>query len=261
VNNCANTPVQFTATGVNTGSAPSYQWQVNGANVGTNSSVFTSVLSNSDQVKVIVTSSLACATTPTASSNIITLALQPNLTPSLTIAGNTTVLQGQSSTIVASPVNQGTAPLYQWADSIDNTGWKAIPGATNPTIVYTPTVNGAKLVCGLKTSIPCYTDSLAASNRLTFNITTPTGLTVPDLFNISYGPNPVRRMLVISNLKSEQQWQTAETYSLEGRKIISTAIQLRSRVEIDLKELPRGAYVLVLNSRKGYRVCLPLVKQ
>src|SRR4029079_13155730 len=54
---CQGTSVSFTAVPDNGGTAPQYQWQVNGSNTGTNSSVFTtSTLANNSQVKVIMAS-------------------------------------------------------------------------------------------------------------------------------------------------------------------------------------------------------------
>ena len=43
---CSDTNIQFTATPLNAGSTPSYQWKLNGNNIGTNSSVFNSSLIN-----------------------------------------------------------------------------------------------------------------------------------------------------------------------------------------------------------------------
>ncbi len=71
---CPGTAVTFTATPVNGGSAPVYQWQVNGINWGTNSAFFSSsVLNNGDQVSCIITSNAACATPRNATSNIVTM--------------------------------------------------------------------------------------------------------------------------------------------------------------------------------------------
>jgi hypothetical protein len=41
---CKGTPITFTATIINGGSAPIYQWRVNGLNVGTNNPTYTRIL-------------------------------------------------------------------------------------------------------------------------------------------------------------------------------------------------------------------------
>ena len=52
---CTGTQLTFTATPVNGGTSPAYQWQVNGVNTGTNSNTFSSSsLNNNDQVKVLM---------------------------------------------------------------------------------------------------------------------------------------------------------------------------------------------------------------
>lgn len=69
-----NTPVTFSATTSNCGSTPAYQWKVNGLNAGTNSPSFTtSSLANGQVVTCVVTSSLACASPATGTSNAISM--------------------------------------------------------------------------------------------------------------------------------------------------------------------------------------------
>lgn len=64
----------FLATATNAGTTPSYQWQVNGSNVGTNSATYTNVsLSNNDVVTCILNPSVVgCNTSVTYTSNSIT---------------------------------------------------------------------------------------------------------------------------------------------------------------------------------------------
>lgn len=67
-------PITFTASTINCGPSPGYQWKVNGVNAGTNSSSFTtSSLTDGQVVSCVVTSSLACASPTTGNSNAITV--------------------------------------------------------------------------------------------------------------------------------------------------------------------------------------------
>ena len=66
-----NTPVTFTATPTNGGTAPTYQWQKNGVNVGTNSSVYTDTVSNGAVINCILTSNYPCPTGNPASDNVV----------------------------------------------------------------------------------------------------------------------------------------------------------------------------------------------
>lgn len=73
-----NTPVTFTATPVNPGSSPVYEWFVNGNPVGTNSPTFTSsTLSNNDEVTCKLTSSITCAINNPATSNTVVMTVLP----------------------------------------------------------------------------------------------------------------------------------------------------------------------------------------
>jgi len=75
---CASTGVTFTATPTNGGTAPVYQWQINGVNAGSNSPTFTtSSLANGDKVTVIITSIDPCANPATGMSNSIQITVIP----------------------------------------------------------------------------------------------------------------------------------------------------------------------------------------
>jgi hypothetical protein len=66
----SNTPVTFTATPTNGGSAPVYEWSVNGAVVGTNSATYTYTPTDRDVVSCKLTSSYPCATGNPASASV-----------------------------------------------------------------------------------------------------------------------------------------------------------------------------------------------
>src|SRR4029078_3020272 len=99
---CDGTSVTFTATPINGGSNPSYQWQVNGVDKGTDSDKFTtSTLKDGDVFTVIMTSDLACVSTPTAESNPITIS-SSSVDPDVSISASTTsICDGTSVTFSA----------------------------------------------------------------------------------------------------------------------------------------------------------------
>lgn len=92
---CAGTSVTFTATPVNGGTAPFYQWKVNGVNAGTNSSTFTTTtLANNDKVTVVMTSNASpCSTGSPATSNALIMIVNP-LPAKVTVTGNGQICSG-----------------------------------------------------------------------------------------------------------------------------------------------------------------------
>ena len=75
---CAGTPITFTATSVNPGDKPRYEWQVNGVDQGGDNSTFTSSnLNDGDVVTCILHASVTCQVDQQAGSNSITVTLNP----------------------------------------------------------------------------------------------------------------------------------------------------------------------------------------
>ena len=83
---CEGTDVIFTATSINGGLNPVYQWQKNGVNAGTNSYEFRdNNIGNNDVIFCnLVSNSSACLTTGNASSNKITMTVIPQTKPTIT---------------------------------------------------------------------------------------------------------------------------------------------------------------------------------
>ncbi|MBL7711228.1 MAG: gliding motility-associated C-terminal domain-containing protein [Chitinophagaceae bacterium] len=74
-------PVTFTTTTIKGGTAPTYQWMINGNPVGGNTPSYTYSPANGDQVCCILTSSAACADPATVSSDTIKMAVYDPLKP------------------------------------------------------------------------------------------------------------------------------------------------------------------------------------
>ena len=109
---CSGDNVTFTATPVNGGSTPAYQWKLNGADVGSNSAVYSnSSLNDGDQVRCELTSSLRCKTGSPATSNTITISVTANTTITAEPTSQT-VCAGATATF--SLTASGASLSYQW---------------------------------------------------------------------------------------------------------------------------------------------------
>jgi len=167
-NICIGTSVTFTATPTKGGSSPSYQWQVNGNNVGTNSATFTTTtLQNSDVIRCAMISNVTCAT-GIATSNAITMTVTPSVSPSVSIATSTSnICAGTSVVFTATPINGGTTPTYQWQLNGDNVG------TNSATFTSTTLVNGDVIKCSMNSNATCATPTSATSDVITIIILLP----------------------------------------------------------------------------------------
>jgi uncharacterized protein (TIGR02145 family) len=138
---CPGLSVTFLATAVNGGSAPVYQWKVNGINVGTNASTFIYNPVNNDSVRCVMTSNLACVTgNPASSAKII---MSGSLAPIVTFTSCFDTI----TTINATPIKlKGGIPLG---------GTYSGPGVNSLTGIYTPSLAGV----GTKTITYTYTNA------------------------------------------------------------------------------------------------------
>ena len=114
---CQGDSVAFTATPVNGGTAPAYQWKKNGVNVGTNSPVYgNGSLQNNDIIRCEMSSSEECVTQPTTGQTIL---MKVNPLPAKPLIQINGLLLTSSE----------TAEGYRW--SLNGT---PIPGDTTQTI-------------------------------------------------------------------------------------------------------------------------------
>jgi len=251
---CTGAPATFTAIPVNGGNAPTYQWQVNGVNVGQNSSTFTTnTLTNGSIVKVILTSNASCAPGASATS-AITITVNTFVTPVVVLSGNTTVDQTSSTLIIAATLNGGSSPVYQWQDSTATHGWQDIAGATGFSINYAPAQTGDKLKVRLVSSSPCAVASTVFSAPISFVVNGLTGGRV--------APNPVQSTLHIDQLQLSDNWETVEIASISGgTKFIVRSVANQTSIDIPVSQLSKGLYVAVLRSKSGATRRIKFMKQ
>jgi hypothetical protein len=260
---CEGENITFNATPVNGGTQPMYQWQVNGTNVGSNSPIFSTslLMPGSNQVKVSLSSSLTCVTTPTATSNVIIVNVKP-LTPTLNIGGNTTVTAGASTVITATVIYGTAAPLYQWGDSTETHGWSNIAGATNSSLTYFPTKTGNKVRCISFANISSCSNS-QISNALTFTVNTVTAVNTVSAsdYAIKLYPNPATKTVSIDSIKLSDHWQTCKIINMEAKQVKPLQnIIGRTKCILDVQGLPPGYYIAVLTNQKGNSAYLKFIK-
>jgi gliding motility-associated-like protein len=161
---CTGTSVTFTATPVNPGTSPVYQWKVNGAIVGTSSPTYSYIPLNGDDVTCVLTSSSSCASGNPATSNNIIMSVGNAIPVSLTIVPDVNpVCQGTTVTFTGTPVNPGPSPVYQWKVNGTNSG------TGSPVFAYIP-MNGDVVSCILTSDASCASGNPATSNSILMSV-------------------------------------------------------------------------------------------
>ena len=155
---CTGTSVTFTASPVNEGSTPFYQWKINGIDAGINNVSYTYTPVNGDIVLCQLTSSLTgCLSGNPANSNQIMMTVNVNQPVSITITPDVNpVCSGTSVTFTAHPLNEGTVPSYQWKVNGNPVG------ANLPTYTYIP-LSGDGVSCTVNSNATCAVNNPATS--------------------------------------------------------------------------------------------------
>ncbi|WP_167604839.1 PKD-like domain-containing protein [Maribellus sediminis] len=155
---CVGTPVTLTATPVNGGSTPAYQWRKNGVNVGTNSSTYTYTPLNNDQVSVILTSNATCTAGNPAYSDTVTMTIDP--LPTASAGGDTTICVEEAVTLSGATAGNGT---ILWTH--DGNGTLVDSTTLTPTYTSAATDEGTTVTLTLTVAgeNSCGTDTATAS--------------------------------------------------------------------------------------------------
>jgi hypothetical protein len=169
---CSGTGINFTATGINAGSSPTFTWYKNNIAQG-NGTTFSYSPDNGDVVKSILTAGgnlPNCLSATQATSNDINLTVNPIQNISVTIASSaTTVCLGTGVTFTATGINAGSLPTFTWYKN-------NVAQGNGITFSYSPTngdVVNAILIAG--GNLPhCLSQSQAISNGI--NLTTEANL-------------------------------------------------------------------------------------
>ena len=147
---CSGESVVFNATPTHGGTAPSYQWKVNGGNVGTNSSSYTSAsLTNGSVVTCVMVSNATCASPTSVTSNGITMTVSASVTPTFTQIP--AICSGGS---ISLPTTSNNGITGTWSPAVNN----------NATTTYTFTPNSGQGQCVLTATMTVTVNNATTPN-------------------------------------------------------------------------------------------------
>jgi gliding motility-associated-like protein len=127
-NVCSGTPISFTASSLNAGSSPMYQWKLYGENVGFNEASFTTTATEGSVVACQLTSSEACLSTSSVASNTIKVNVISN--PIVQLDKNPTLCIGSTRKLDA-----GNFKSYEWSTGSKNRSISiSMPGVYSVTV-------------------------------------------------------------------------------------------------------------------------------
>jgi hypothetical protein len=237
---CTGNAATFSAASTNGGTNPYYQWQVNNLNAGTDSNNFTSsTLNNNDQVKVILTSNSTCASTPTVTSNIITMNVEQLATPIVTLNNK-----------VFTVTNPDASAIYTWQVLTNNIWGNVVPTATG--ISYIASSAGEYRVMQVKGNCTNYSVSHISNSRSAPS-TNPYG--------IYLYPNPSNNLITLDAINTTQNWQSINIFNVDGQPVLPIInIANKSSITIDVSNLGNGTYFIQLLKKDGEHTTMMFVK-
>jgi hypothetical protein len=242
---CTATSVTFTAIPVNGGTGPSYQWKLNGNNVGTNSSAYTNgALADGDVILCIMTSNASCVTGSPATSNSITMSVG---SPSVSVVTTETCLRGSTGTITAS--GTGGQPPYTYrlnAGAYQASGlFTGLAAGT-----YTITVRD-NITCTGTTTATVLSPAPSGDDQTAAGADSWTGHVYDGTNFNSYFGHYTEPELFDENFGGDNNCFTV-TSSSQPRSILTAQYSVRYR----MNSTRRGLYIVDLGSDDGSRLTL-----
>jgi len=237
---CSGEEITFSLNGTDWGAQPSFQWQVNGANVGNNENTLSiNSLTDGQQVTCILTASGNCLSSDQVTATPLTVSISNSLVPSLSInTSETVVCPDEIVTFTASGENWGNNPFFSWTINGLSTG------DNDPVFSSNNLTNNDEVSCTIFMNDPCLSvDQLNAIAEMVtiqdavtpiITISTDTEATCKGsevTFTAAIqngGSNPTYEWMVDNNIVNNNT-NTFQVSNLEDGQIVSC--QLTSDVE------------------------------
>jgi gliding motility-associated-like protein len=162
---CSGNNTTFSATSMNGGSFPLYQWKKNGVIVAIGNTYTSNSITTGDVITCLLTSTINCVTTRTAISNAITMKVNPVLIPSISIlASAQNICSGTRDTFSARITDEGSSSLFQWKKN-------GVTVGTASTYIDNTLNDGDVVSCILTSTDNCSGISKDTSNSIIINVT------------------------------------------------------------------------------------------
>ena len=233
----AGTPVTFTATPENGGAAPAYLWSVN-ANVitGATNSTYAYTPVNNDQVVCVMTSNGDCISGNPATSNTVTMIVNPAIPADLTIAGTVSTTICYNATNIITVGSEATPYLV----AAPNGHATFIAGSS---ILYEPGTiveSGAYMIGSIYSGVWCGAKSATI-------IDAPEGIVQDEnVVNNSFFmvfPNPTTGVFTLEFRNEVPAGEVnVEVYGMQGKKVLSTTMTGTKKKSLSLDGSPTGCY-------------------
>jgi len=252
---CPETPVTFTGSSVNGGTAPGVAFLVNDNYVSMTGNTYNYVPQNNDVVTYMVVSNAQCHTQDTVYSTPIVMNVNAPFMPMFTISSslgavsNITQGVGRSDTLRALVTNAGVATLnYQWY--IDG---NLIHSATGDRLILDTVFNNDTITCLVTSTSACGDSTGSAGVRIYLeNLGVQTMSSTSDVKLI---PNPNKGYFTLSGVVNavDNQDVSIEVTNVIGQVVYTGAAKvvngtINEKIELS-NTLSNGMYIL--NMRSG----------
>lgn len=165
---CAGAPVTFSATVVNGGPSPSYQWRFSGTNIGPNNPVFnTSLITASTNITCVLSSNATCANPATFTSAPISMTVNSTAPATATtsiLSGGNPICTGATVVFTVLTGNPGTSPTYSWL--VNGTP----VGANSSTFSSNSLANNDYISCSIISNAPCASNTLGSGPGVVMSV-------------------------------------------------------------------------------------------
>jgi hypothetical protein len=256
---CQSTTVTFIANTLYGGVPPFIRWTRNGTNVATGRT-YNYIPNNGDVIYAMLASASTCLASSvydSVFSNRVTMAVVPNIPPTVSISGSTAgnvVGIGENDILTAKVTNLTPTTTFQW-----EVNGVPVPGATTSTFIFAEASTGTAVVnCIVGSGDVCNT--IGISNLVNITITNVGVKQIQSAgSNISLVPNPNRGSFSVQGiLVAGNGTATLQVMDIMGQvvyKDVATVQNGKLNTQVNMgNELANGIYVLHINSGDTHEI-------